>query len=108
MTFYLLCGASFAAGVAAQWLVCAKAKKLTVKLIPAIAVLIFAFYSLLRILSIIRYPSDGTGFFDAGVLSGIVLMVFAAFLAVGCIAGLLIHLIIRFVKKARAAGTKAA
>lgn len=99
MRFYILCGASFAAAAAAQFLLCAKAKTLLPKLIPGGAVLILAFYSLLRILSIIRYPSDGSSFLDTGVLTGIILMVFAAFAAAGCVAGLILHLIIRFIKQ---------
>lgn len=99
MRFYIICGAIFATCIAAQWLVCAKAKKLSLKLIPCGSVLALAFYSLLRMLSIIRYPSDGASFLDTGVLTGIILMVFAAFGAAGCVMGFVIYLIIRFTKK---------
>mgnify|MGYP004659482117 CR=1 FL=1 len=102
MEFQLICAACFIVGLASQLILLLKAKKLLPRLCPSILILAAGIYSALRMFGIISYPGDGRSFFDTGALTGIVLMIFVAALAAGCIAGALTYLVIRVVKGKKA------
>ena len=103
MTFRLIIAACFIVGFASQFFLLLKVKKTLPRLCPSIFVLVAGIYSALRMFGIISYPDDGRGFFDAGALVGIVLMVFVAALAAGCVVGALVYLIVRTATKKKAA-----
>lgn len=102
MEFELISIACFLTGFIAQLILLLKTKKLLPRLSPAIFVLLSGAYSLLRMFGIIRYRNDGIGFFDVGALTGLVLTIFAAILAAGCVGGAAGYLVIRLIKKLRA------
>ena len=103
MTFNLIIAACFIVGFTSQFFLLLKVKKTLPRLCPSIFVFVAGIYSAQRMFGIIRYPDDGRGFFDAGALVGIVLTVFVAALAAGCIVGALVYLIVRTATKKKAA-----
>ena len=94
MAFRLIIAACFIVGFASQFFLLLKVKKTLPRLCPSIFVLVAGIYSALRMFGIISYP---------GALVGIVLMIFVAALAAGCVAGALVYLIVRTATKKKAA-----
>lgn len=101
--FQIAAIAGFAIGLAAQLVLCLKAKRLIIKLVPSIVLLLSACYSALRGFRVIVYPTDGTGFIDVGPLVGIFLAIFTAITAGGCLIGFFVYLLVKHVRKRKKA-----
>lgn len=87
-----------ALGFAAQFLLMRFVRNIWWRLTPTFATIVIGIYGLLRAMDIIEYASDGGGFFDAGPLVGLVILIGLIPVACGCLLGFAVDRALVFIK----------
>lgn len=88
-----------AIGFAAQFLLMRFTRRIWWRLTPTFCIIALAIYGLLRAMDIIEYSSDGGGFFDAGPLIGLVILLCLIPAAAGALLGFIVDRSIVLIKK---------
>ncbi len=91
-----------ALGFGAQFALMRRVRSLGWRLTPLFAMIAIGIYALLRGIQIIEYPWDGRGFFNAGPLVGLVLLLCLIPIGVGVLAGLVTDRIMVSISKRKA------
>lgn len=86
-------------GFAAQFLLMHFVRSIRWRLTPTFVIIATVIYGLLRAMDIIEYSTDGGGFFDAGPLVGLVILICLIPTAAGCVLGFATDRIMVFIKK---------
>ncbi|MBQ9080373.1 MAG: hypothetical protein IJY27_04795 [Clostridia bacterium] len=88
-----------ALGFAAQFLLMRYTRSIWWRLTPTFAIVAIGIYALLRATDILEYPWDGGGFFDAGPLLGLVMLIGLIPVACGCLLGFILDRVLVFIQK---------